>query len=87
MRTSQDISLLGSWDRRDSFRLGVGVNAIVNSIERYTFRQDGTGVHSYRDDSGLPITDGKNEFLFKVDDNRIRFLSDDPSDDSADTQF
>lgn len=79
--------LFGSWNRRDRFLLGVGVNAVVTSIQKYTFRSDGTGMYSYRDNSGLLLMYAEREFTFEVDDTQIIFQSNDSIRDSVAIEF
>ncbi|CDN31102.1 hypothetical protein BN938_1004 [Mucinivorans hirudinis] len=72
---SHSEQLLGIWSKLGSFQLEMGANAMVNYIERYTFKQDGTGTHSYKDDSELPTQDTFCEFEFYVEHNQIVFQS------------
>lgn len=84
---SLNVLLLGSWEMRDSFSFGIGVNTMVNSVEKYVFRSDGTGMHSYKDDSGLPTNNTHSTFIFEADDKRIVFRSNETFDDSVEIDF
>lgn len=70
---SLNVLLIGSWEMKVRFSLGIEANAVVNSIEKYIFRSGGTEMYSYKDDSGLPTNNTSSTFVFEADDKRIVF--------------